>query len=146
MLTAIFGLIVLTLKLWPTTPVGRALHRIVVEGPLEFAARVDLRQMLLLGLILFGWQIVALLGPEAALVYALDLSFYAEAVVATTAAAAAVRGRYAWQTLKRVGRAVGRHVGPGRARPRARRARTPAARRTAPSNDDDHPWRALRAA
>lgn len=71
-----------------------------VEFPLGLAGRVDRKYLILIGLLMFGGQFVVLLGPELAFVYALDLSLYGEAVIATTLATAAVRVRYVWQKIK----------------------------------------------
>ena len=141
MLTGIFGLVVFVMKLWPAVSSVRWLHRVLVEAPLALAGRVTRKDLILIGLILFGGQIVMLLGPEAALVYILDLSFYAEAVVATTLAATTARLGSGWQSLKRIvgglKRVAGRPPRAMRRRPRARRTRSAPSRRSGACNDDD---------
>ena len=141
MLMGMLGVAILTMRLWPTTPSARWLHRVLVEAPLALAARGTRKDLILIGLILFGGQIVMLLGPEAALIYLLDLSFYAEAVVATTVAATTARLGSGWQGLKRIAggleRGAGRPLRAGRPRPRARRTRGMPSRRNSACNDDD---------
>jgi hypothetical protein len=137
MLTGILGLVLVVMKLWPRAPIGLWLHRLLVELPLELADHVDRRDMILLGLILFGGQVVALLGPDLALVYAMDLSFYAEAVVATTMTAAAARLRYTWRGLTVLKRVAARALSAGRPRGRTRRTKAPPAHQSSPCNDDD---------
>lgn len=150
MLTGFLGLVVLTIKLWPATPLGQCLHRAFVELPLELADRVERRHLILVGLLMFGGQLVMLLGPQLAVVYALELSIYGEAVIATTLATAVIRVRFVWHKLKGIKKFAGRALSAGRVRPRSRRTKagTPPRKNSAnDANDDDHAWAwSLRAA
>ena len=138
MLTALLGAAVLIMKRWPTLPFARLLHRALVEDPLELAERLERKHLVLLGLLLFGGQAIALFGPELTLVYAVDVSLYVEAAAATTLAAAASRLRYGWRAFRR---AVSICMLRFRPRSRVRRTKKPAElRQNEPSTDDERPW------
>ena len=139
MVTGFLALLILMMKLWPATPAGRCLHRAFVEIPLELAGLAERRHLILIGLLMFGGQLVVVLGPELAFAYAMDLSLYGEAVIATALATAAVRVRYVWQKLVRLKKIIGLHASGGRrARPRSRRTRARTALQNNSANDDEH--------
>ena len=140
MLTVLFGLAVLIMKLWPKTPVARWLHGGLVELPLELVGRTDRKYLILVGLIMFGGQFVLILGPELAMIYAMNLSLYGEALIATTFASAVVRVRYVCLKSKRLIASAGRVSSFIRTRPRPRRTRGVTLCRKTPANDDDHVW------
>ena len=96
---------------------------------------------------MFGGQLVVKLGSELASIYALDLSLYGEAVVATALTTAAVRVRYVWERCKALIGIPLRALTAGRGRPRSRRTNVRMTTRNSSANDDDHPWAlSLRAA
>lgn len=101
MLIGLFALAILIAKLFPATPAGRATHRYLVELPLELAARVERRHVILVAILLIGGQALILAAPiDLAIIYALDLSLYVDAAIAVSAAAAVARVKGAWSAFK----------------------------------------------
>ncbi len=136
MLAGFLGLVILTVILFPATPLGRSLHRGFVEWPLELAARMERKHVILLAIILFAGPSMAVLGADLALVYAVDLSIYADAVVATTIAASAARMKSLWWRSKDKAARLATFIRKPRQRAARSRARTSRARNS-PGNDDD---------
>lgn len=139
MLTGLFAMSILIMTLFPATPLARSLHRWLVEWPLDMASRMERRHVLVILILLFAGQSLALIGgTELAIAYAVDMSVYADALLLSYLAGAAVRLRNGWWVARP---ALGR-LASAIARPRARARRTkPAARRPdAASNDDDPAW------
>ena len=138
MLAALFGAAIVIMKRWPMLPIARLLHFALVDAPLDLAERLERKHLILLGLVLFGGQAIAFLGPELALVYAMDVSFYVEAATATTLAAAASRIRYGWKAFKATVDLRRVRVRPRR---RARNSKKPAKScQNTSCNDNDRPW------
>ncbi|MFN3388882.1 MAG: hypothetical protein ACK40O_08100 [Allosphingosinicella sp.] len=101
MLAGLLGLALLAMTLFPETPLARTLHLYLVELPLRMAGRVERSHIILLVFLLVAGQGLVLIGSaELALAYAVDLSLYADAVLATTLAAAAARVRTVWWTCR----------------------------------------------
>ena len=138
MLTALLGAAIVIMKRWPMLPIARLLHFALVDTPLELAERLERKHLILLGLVMFGGQAIALLGPELALVYAMDVSFYVEAATATTLAASASRIRYGWRAFKQTIDLRGFRLRP---RSRARRSKISAKScQNTTGNDNDRGW------
>ncbi len=139
MIAGLLALILIFAKLFPNTPFGRGLHLYFVELPLKLAHQIERRHLILLVILLCSGQMLALMGSaELALAYAVDMSIYYDAAVATSLAAAATFFRNAWASFTS---AVARLVRPlATARSRARKKRPAAAPRKSASNDDDPAW------
>ena len=146
MLAGLLAAAMLVMKLFPETPFARLLHLYLVELPIKLARRIKRTDVILVVIILCAGQTLALAGSfELAMAYAVDLSIYADAVVATYLAALSVRLKNAWwATRSRVTRLLTAVLRP---RPRSRRTKRTIARRDDACNDDDHPasWVALAA-
>jgi hypothetical protein len=141
MLTGLLALAMVMMKSFPATPLARSLHLWLVEAPIEAAARMERKHFILLGVLLFcGPSLAAFGSAEVAMLYAVDLSLYAEAVLLTSMSAIGVSFRKGWATLIR-GAAVGLRL----RRPRQRARRVHKSRAGAHSNDDE-PAPALQAA
>ena len=140
--------VVFVLRCCPDTQMARTLHKHLVERPvarLSQIARTDLLYILIVaGLFTFGVEVVAMVGPEFALVYAADLALYVDSLAVTALVAANTRLRLTFQSFCAF---VSRLRQPGRRnlRPRIRRRarRTTQPRRSA-DNDSDDSWVALR--
>ena len=134
------GLVVLTLaimKAFPSTPLARLLHHWLVEWPIEVAARMERRHLILIGIILLcGPSLAALGSAELGMLYAVDLSLYAEAALMTSLSAVAVSLKRWWATV------LGIAGGFRRGRPRQRSHRVRVTRRgvSSASNDDEPAW------
>jgi hypothetical protein len=136
MITGLLALSMLAMKLYPGTPLAQSLHLWLVERPLQWADRIERKHLILVAVILFSGPSLAALGSaEIAMLYAVDLSLYVDAVLVTSLSAfvAAVKSR--WSSLvRRVGCTVRR----GRLGKRSRRLRV--RKVSAPSNDDEPAW------
>lgn len=146
MLAGILGLVILFIKLFPKTPFGRLLHYGFVELPLSLAYRLERKHIILIVVILCAGQSLALLGSaELAMAYAVDMSIYADAVLATTIASAVTRLKGPWWAFKD---GLVRLVG-GLSRPRLRSRSTKSAilrsNKTSNDNDPDGAWLAYAA-
>ena len=138
MFAGLLALVVLVVRLYPTTPLGRSLHRAFVERPLEIAGRVERKHIILIFVLLCSGQTLALAGSaELALAIALDMSAYVDALIAGYVAVAALRFRSTTTASKNALARIGRAL----ARPRRRARRTRAVPRNAckAANDDDRP-------
>ena len=138
MVTVIFGfMLAITLVMWlaPGSSAGRALHRQLVEKPLDKLARFERHHLLyivfLAAIMLGGGEIALLMGAEFMAAYAMEMALYFDAVIVSYAVAALAG-------LKRVGSGI-RAILPRL--PRARRKRDKAASRPPlkPANDDERP-------
>ncbi|HEY6814759.1 MAG TPA: hypothetical protein VI168_04385 [Croceibacterium sp.] len=131
--------VLLVLLLIPQSPLGRTLHRHLVERPLERLAKFERHHLINIAIIAAaaatGGELIALAGPELFGMWALDLAIYFDAVLVTYALAAVVMARNSlrytslrWRRGSRVRRLVA-----------ARRRRQRVARRRVPqsANDDD---------
>ena len=136
MLAGLLALVILVTRLFAETPFACVLHRTFVEQPLDIAQRMERRHLILVAILLCSGQSVMLLGPELAMTLAVELSLYADAIVAIALATAATRVRAAWTRFK-AGTACVFAI--ARPRPRARRTRQIASSRSTPANDEDHP-------
>jgi hypothetical protein len=133
--------LVLLLRLAPSSPAARLLHRQLVEAPLEKLAKLRSHHLLYVAilpvLMLGGWELLAAAGSvDFIMVYAMDLAIYFDAMLVTyaLAAVAMARGSLRYTRLRlRKGSRVRRLLA-------ARRRRSAPARRALPSaNDDDRP-------
>jgi hypothetical protein len=135
MLSGLLLTATLVMKLFPETPLARALHRILVAGPLERIASMGRRHlifaMVALAMLLAGTELILLLGStDIALMMAWDVSLYVDAAIAAWTLAAVSRGKGAWLLMRsRVARLARRS-------PRPRAPRRHAATRTN-ANDAD---------
>jgi hypothetical protein len=138
MLAGLFALALVLMKSFPETPFAGLLHRALVEWPIEAAERMERRHIFLIGVILFcGPSLAAFGSAEVAMLYAVDLSLYAEAVMMTSLSAAAVSFKKGWGAVAGV---VTRALHLGHPRQRSRRVRVPRSRLGTPSNDDEPAW------
>ena len=130
----LFG-IVLAMKIFPETPIARAMHRAFVERPLEKLSAMDRRHLIFaviaLAMLSTGLEMVMLLGStDLLMLMAWDVSLYVDAVIAVWTVAAVTRLKGAWRY------ALGRIAAPFRAaRPRTSRRRIATAH--PPANDAD---------
>ena len=128
--------IILIMWLVPNSDIGRALHRQLVERPLETISGLRRHDLLffviMAGLMVAGGEAIAVLGPEVVSAYALDLAIYVDAVLLTYAlSAVAMAKRSGGWLLQAVMRCV------RRMRPRTKRATRKISRPRQASNDDD---------
>jgi len=96
--------VVFVLRRCPDTQLARTLHKHLVELPLARVRRIsrtDLIYFLILAaLFTAGGDIVAIAGPEFALVYAADLALYFDLLMVAALVAANVRLRMTVQTVR----------------------------------------------
>jgi hypothetical protein len=124
MLVGLLALVILILKLFPETPFARLLHGWLVEAPLARASSVRRTDVLLILILLVAGQSFMLAGSvDVAVLYATDLSFYVDAAIAASFAAAAASLRTRWATFKAVSAAPFRRDPRRAPRPRSRRSR-----------------------
>jgi hypothetical protein len=143
MVAGIVLLVITAMRLFPAIPLSRALHRALVEAPLQRLGAMSRRHLiygaLLAGMMLAGAEIVLLLGSaDMAMLMAWDVSLYVDALIATWTLSALVRGKSAWNVV------AARWLSPLRraARPRARRQRRDPTRTAAKDPDEDAGGRA----
>lgn len=142
MLACLLAFAMVVMKLYPSTPLARSLHRWLVEWPIETVGRMERRHLILVAILLFcGPSLAAVGAADAVMLYAADLSLYADAVLMTSLSAAGLSLRRGWTAF--VHRAIGSRR--GSPRPRSRRVRVPSGRGSTAANDDD-PARAAEAA
>ena len=135
MLAGLLALALIVMESFPDTPFARSLHRALVEWPIEAAERKERRHFILIGVILFcGPSLAAFGSAEIAMLYAVDLSLYAEAVMMTSLSAAAMSFKKGWATVVRGAGAL------RRPRQRSRRVRVPRSRVGTTANDDEPAW------
>jgi len=135
MLTWLLAGLIVVMKLFPTTPAARALHRAFVERPLERLASMGRAHLIFtivaLVALFASAELIMLLGSsDLVMLMAWDASLYVDAAIAVWTVAAATRIKGAWRHLASVLAAPRRA-----ARPRTSRGRTRAAR--PPANDAD---------
>jgi hypothetical protein len=137
MLTGVFTLAVLIAKLFPETPIGRALHSCLVEEPSRLAARVERKHLIYLALLLLAGQaMAAVVSFDLALLAAWDISIYLDLTLAVWTIAAVARGKVTWSLFKAQTSRMA-SLRPAKKRP-AVRTRTPRIRvKRMPANDDD---------
>lgn len=137
MLAGFLALVILVIRLFPSTALARSLHLWFVELPLEIARRVERKHLILLVILLCAGQTLALAGgAELAMAYAVDTSLYLDAMLATYAAAAAARLKSAACAFKAAVARVAARV--PKSRPRSHKAR-PAPKRVSEADNDDDP-------
>jgi hypothetical protein len=132
--TAILACVLLAMLLAPDTQMGRMRHGELAERPVKWLAQLTRQKLIYLGvitaLVLGGWEIALMIGPELLAVYGVDLAIYIDVVVVGYALAKVREARAGLQHLRlRLSQ-----LRPGRRKaPRSQRTR----RRTrAPANDD----------
>lgn len=140
MLISILVLAFLNARLFPETPTGHWLQRVIVDLPITWMSRVERKHVIFLVVVLLGIQALAAFAPlDMALVAAWDVSVYIDLVFAVWTVAIATRGMAAGRHLKASLRAVStgarRRFATRRSRARSVRTRPPAR----PANDDDRP-------
>ena len=128
----------ITLVLWlaPGSEAGRALHRQLVERPLEALSDIKRHHVIffviMAGFTIAGGEAMAILGPEVVSAFALDLAIYFDAVMVTYALSAVAMAKRSggWfsQALTRFVR---------RTCPRSKRATRSASGPPKSANDDD---------
>jgi hypothetical protein len=142
--------VVFVLRCCPDTQMARTLHKHLVERPVARVsqiARTDLIYFLIVaGLFTVGGEVVAMVGPEFALVYAADLALYVDFLVVAALVAANTRLRLTFQSFRAF---VSRLRHSGRRNPRpgiSKRARRSTQPRRPADNDSDDSWVAFRSA
>jgi hypothetical protein len=135
MLTGLLALALIVMKSFPSTPLGRSLHLWLVEAPIEAAGVIERKHLILIAILFFcGPSLAAFGSAEVAMLYAVDLSLYVEAVLVTSVSAAGLSLKTNWATLSRnAARALRR----GRPCQRSRRVRSAQSRVSVASNDDE---------
>jgi hypothetical protein len=128
-------------RLAPETPVGRVLHRWLVDAPARFCNRVSLPRLVFAAvLVLALYSIGMAFTSEIALLAAIDVATYAEIVAALWLAATRVRIKVmagqAWSGASSVARRIAARAVHVRA-PRQRKPRRPT------PSDDGEGWGAL---
>ena len=134
----------LLLMMWafPDVPLTRGLHKILVEQPVRALARLQRHHLLhavILTVMMFSfWEVIAVFGSaELIMAYAFDVALYVDAVIVTSAAAAAAYVKGAARALRRgVAASLIRVLPIRRPKVRARRS-SPGRTHNAPANDDD---------
>ena len=135
-LTGCLLFLMLIMLLLPNSEAGQLLHLQLVERPLVWLTGLERHHLIyaiIIGSIMVGGgELMFLAGPELVTMWAMNLSIYFDAVIATYALSAlvAARGLKSW-----AGQKVRRIV-----RPKTRARRTRRASGTKPdkaSNDDD---------
>jgi hypothetical protein len=128
----------ITLILWlaPGSDAGRALHRQLVERPLEALSDIKRHHLIVFvimaGFAIGGGEAVAILGPEVVSAFVLDLAIYVDAVLVTYALSAVATAKRGGGWLRY---AVMRR--PRCMRPRSRRTPRTAVSPRKSANDDD---------
>jgi hypothetical protein len=144
-LAGLLALLIALMKLFPETPLARTLHDAFVARPLALAGRLERKHIILVVILLCCGQTLALAGSaELAIAYAVDMSIYADAMIAGTLATATLRLRSLASACKA---RLGRLVMSSRPRPRSRRPKSATRSLPAPSNDGEPAgaWTALAA-
>lgn len=137
MLAGALAVAILIARLFPETPTGKWLHVHFVEIPLRAASGVERKYVIFALLVLIAGPTIAAAAPvDLALIYALDVSLYIDAVIVVGTAAAFSRCRSAWAAFKMRTSTILRTVRNARP-PSARRRATKAQAQRLPSNDDD---------
>jgi hypothetical protein len=131
----------ITLVLWlaPGSEAGRALHRQLVERPLEALSDIKRHHLIffviMAGFAIGGGEAMAMVGPEFVAAYALDLAIYLDAVMVTYALSAVAMARSGGGWFKIAVMWCARRM-----RPRRKRAtRRPAGPRKSANDDDPAP-------
>ena len=79
--------LLLVMLVIPDSPLGRVLHRQLVERPLERLAQLERHHLIyavIIGsMMIAGGEAVAIAGPELVAMWALDVSIYLDAVLVT---------------------------------------------------------------
>jgi hypothetical protein len=120
-------MVVLFMRLAPGSAAAQALHRWLVERPLELCARAKRRHLILAAILLVAGQSLVLAGSaDLALLYAIDLSLYFDVVLTAWTLHAAGGLRAASTACKAV-----------LSRPNRRGARARRVRRVRPTSNDN---------
>lgn len=136
-------MIAITLVMWlaPDSAAGRAMHRNLVERPLEALAKFERHHLIyfviMLGFMIGGGEVFAILGPEAVAAFALDFAIYIDAVLVTYALSAAAMAKRSASWMKRVIIRPFARIAPRR----KRTARRSTPRRSSANDDDPDPAR-----
>jgi hypothetical protein len=140
MLSAFLLSLIAVMRLWPSAPTVRALHKVIVEIPTTWIARAERRHIILIlvvaAMLIASGEMLAIFGSlDALFAFSLDLSIYLDAVGAVLAVAAASRAKTTYQLFK--ARFVSAHRLPirGSTRRSSREVRSRRIRRVA--NDDN---------
>ena len=142
MILALLAGVLFLMWLQPELPLSRALHRILVELPIMWSAKLERHHLICLVILcalMFSSALSgAILGSaELAFAYALDVSLYVDALIATSAVAATTNLKAAARALRSRLRRVLPAIAPDR-RAKARSKRSKARRaRKVPANDAD---------
>ncbi|GAA0274658.1 hypothetical protein GCM10009127_14030 [Alteraurantiacibacter aestuarii] len=128
--------VMLVLLFAPASAAARLLHRQLVELPLERLARMErhhlIMLMIMVGFMIGGGEIMALMGPEIIATYALDLSIYLDLVMVSYAVSVARQTRTALAHLRGSFSRLLRRPEAGRRRRAVRKQD-----RSSPANDDE---------
>lgn len=137
MFAGLFVVAMIVMTRFPATPAARWLHLHLVELPLQFASRLKRRDVLMVIILLTAGQSLLMAAPiDIALLYAADLSLYADVMLTAWTLQAAGTVKAGWTSLK--ARLTRRS-----ARPRSARTRPPRLpANEAASDDGDDPWHA----
>ncbi len=133
MITGLFLLAALMMKLWPDTPFGAWLHRTMIVFPLQIVERIERKHLIFLVIGLFVIQSFAMVvTADVAVLAALDIATYVDVILAGWTVAAIARTRGSFTAF------VGRFsvLLPRNGQRARRRRRLPMAQRRQ-ANDDD---------
>lgn len=134
-------------KLFPDTPIGRLLHLYLVELPLQLGSKIERKHVILALILLVGGQAFILAAPlDLALIYAVDLALYIDALAAVSAAAALGWAKSAWAGLKAKVQQLARTLYGSAMRPRAKQGQRKPIDRYGSNDDDDDTAPMMRAA
>lgn len=137
MLTGFIALAIFIVKLFPNTAFVRSPHLYMVELPVELAQRFERRHIILGAILILSFQSFAMIGAaDLAIVYAAEMSIYADAALAGYLTVITTRLKTVWAVCKR----FVRRASCFRPRQRRRSARVAARKPRKPSNDDHPAW------
>ena len=140
MFAATFAFMLAIAKLYPETPIGKAINHMMVAWPLDRLSRMSRTHVIfslaLIVMLVAGAEMIAIVGSaDIAVMMAWDVALYVDITLTAITLAAVARGKGAWQALRAVPHAIGRRLG---VRPRQRRRGAHAEKPKAPPSNDDH--------
>jgi len=149
MLSVLLLGLITVMRLWPSVPFVRALHKMLVEIPIMWIARAERSHTIVIlvvaAMLIAGGEMLAIFGSlDALFFFLIDLSMYLDAVSAVLAVAAASRVKTTYQLFRASFVSAHRLPIPGSMRRSSREVRPRRIRRVA--NDDNEGRTDLQAA
>ena len=105
MLSALLLGLIAVMRLWPSVPIVRALHKVLVGMPIFWIAQAERRHIIVIlvvvAMLIAGGEMLAIFGSfDALFAFSIDLSIYLDAVGAVLTVAAASRAKTTCQLFK----------------------------------------------